>query len=472
MVGFDFSAVEKLVEDRLSETGIASLSLSIAQGDQMLWETGFGWADRAARRRADEHSVYSLASISKPMTSTALMVLVGRGQIDLDRPINDYLGSSKLTSHFGDPEGATVRRVANHSSGLPLHCHFFYEDEPACRPHMDETIRRYGHLMRPPGEAYQYANSGFGFLDYLIECVSGKAYADFLREEVFIPLNMTRTAVDLGRELHPYSATRYAPNGEPLPWYTFDHPGASAVWSSAHDLARFGQFHLRSNLTDQRAILSDDAIDQMQLPSVRSSEGSGYGIGFRVTEDDGGLLTTGHDGAMGGVRTRLILVPELHLSVAVLTNGGGHNLPVEIAAALIDTLVPGHVASRLKQQARPEKSPAWAAPQNLLGRWSGHVHTHNGDLTLRLNCQPDGDIHIALGDQMTTLLNDPADRDRALSGRFNATIGTDDANKHPHHLRLNLIQREDVLCGPTHAISTPRNRSGNALSYWTELTRE
>lgn len=467
----DFSAVDHTIRTQLTKTGIASLSLSVAQGDHILWETGFGWADRAAQKPAHEHTVYSLASISKPITATALMILVERGLIDLDRPINDYLGDAKLTAHLGDANEATVRRVASHSSGLPLHCHFFYEDEDAMRPAMDETIRRYGHLMMPPGETYQYANSGFGLLEYLIERLSGQTYADFLRQEVFIPLNLPRTCVDQPTNLAPHSAVRYAPNGEHIPFYTFDHPGASAVWASAHDLVRFGLFHLKTHLPDQKAILTDASIDQMQQPTVRSSAQSGYGIGFRVTEDDGGYLTTGHDGAMGGVRTRLILVPEHNISVAVLTNGGGHNLPIDIAAALIDVLLPGHAEKRAQQQTMPQIPPTWSAPDQLLGTWSGHIHTYNGDLPLQLTVQPDGDVHIQLANQMTTLLNDPVFKDNTLTGRFNSDIGTDDANKHPNHLRLNLTLRDKALNGPTHVVSTPHNRSGNALSYWTEVEK-
>lgn len=469
MTNPDFSDVGFLIQERLTQMGIASLALAIAQNDRILWETGFGWANRATQQHADEHTLYSLASISKPITTTALMILVERGLIDLDAPINDYLGTAKLTAHVGDINDVTVRRVANHSSGLPLHCHFFYEDESIKRPPMDETIHRYGHIMTPPGETYQYANSGFGFLEYLTERISGQTYADFLRQEVFIPLNLPRTTVDLPPHLAPYAAVRYAPNGDLLPWYTFDHPGASAVWASAHDLVRFGMFHLKTHLSDQKAILTDDSIDQMQIPTVRSSDTSGYGIGFRVTEDDGGYLTTGHDGAMGGVRTRLILVPEHNISVAVLTNGGGHNLPIEIAAALIDVLLPGHVDKRTQQQPTPQETTEWSAQENLQGTWTGHIHTYNTDHPLSLTFQPDGDIHVKLANQMTTLLNDPSFKDDTLTGRFNADIGTDDANKHPNHLRLNLKLRDKTLNGPTHVISTPHNRSGNALSYWTEL---
>jgi CubicO group peptidase (beta-lactamase class C family) len=96
----------------------------------VLWEEGFGWADRANRIPATPHTLYSLASISKPITSTGLMILQERGLLDLDRPIDDYLGDAKLTARVGSAADATVRRVANHTAGLPLHYQFFYADQP------------------------------------------------------------------------------------------------------------------------------------------------------------------------------------------------------------------------------------------------------------------------------------------------------------------------------------------------------
>ena len=466
-----FAETAHRICERIRDTGAASLALAVAQNGEILYEAGFGWANRETRQPATAHTLYSLASISKPITATALMVLAERGLIDLDRPINDYLGSAKLTAHLGNAADVTVRRVANHAAGLPLHCHFFYEDEGIDPPDMDETIRRYGHLMMPPGETYQYANSGYGFLQYVIERLSGKSYADFLREDLFIPLNIPRASVDVPSDLAPYAAVRYAPNGRPLSWYTFDHPGASAVWASAHDLARFGMFHLKTHLSDQRAILSDSAIDAMQQPTVQSSEHSDYGMGWRITEDDAGYLTVGHDGAMGGVRTRLILVPSEHIAVAVLVNARGE-LPIEIATELIDDLLPGYAQNRQKQQPDARPSAPWSPPDERLGHWTGRIQTYAGDHALALTFQPDGDIHIQLDDQFKTLLNQPQYVNDTLTGNFNGDIGAGDAAKHPYHLRLNLKKRGNALNGPTHAISTPRNRSGNALSYWTELVKD
>lgn len=203
---------------------------------------------------ANEHTPYSLASLSKPITTTGLMVLVSQGKIDLDKPANDYLGSARLVARVGNATEATVRRVADHTAGLPLHYQFFYGDEPWRRPSMDETLLRYGNLINAPGERYEYSNLGYGVLDYVIERVSGQSYAEFMRREVFLPLGLTRTAVDIPTAVAPYAATRYGRDGLPIPLYDFDHPGGSAVYSSAHDLVRFGMFHLKNRLTGARPI--------------------------------------------------------------------------------------------------------------------------------------------------------------------------------------------------------------------------
>ncbi len=189
--------IEKLRVDNNSP----SIAIAVARHGKILWERGFGWADRENRVPATEHTAYSLASISKPVTATGLMTLVQAGRIDLDHPINDYLGDAKLRAWIGDAREATVRRVANHTSGLPLHFQFFYADQPYQPPSMDETLLHYGNLVTAPGEQYQYSNLGFGVIDYVIARVSGQEYADFMRQEVFVKLGLTHTSIGIGSGL-------------------------------------------------------------------------------------------------------------------------------------------------------------------------------------------------------------------------------------------------------------------------------
>ena len=97
------------------------------------------------------------------------MILNERRLIDLDKPVNDYLGESKIQAYEGNVGDATVRRILNHTSGLPYFWTHLYEHELDKRPSWDEMIDHYGKIVSPPGERYIYSNLGMGILGYVIE---------------------------------------------------------------------------------------------------------------------------------------------------------------------------------------------------------------------------------------------------------------------------------------------------------------
>ncbi|WP_419862187.1 serine hydrolase domain-containing protein [Candidatus Palauibacter sp.] len=483
----DFSPVRSEIQSALVAWDQPSMAVAVAVGGEVVWEEGFGWADRERRIPATEHTMYSLASISKPITATGLMILVERGLVDLDAPANDYLGPAKIEGRAWDAAGATVRRVASHTAGLPLHYQFFYEDEPYRRPHMDETIRRYANLVTAPDERWNYSNLGYGILDYIIERVSGQSYMDFMRDEVFHPLGLTRTSVDIGPGLEDFTATRYATDQSPIPFYDFDHPGGSAVFSSAHDLVRFGMFHLGHDLDHQRRILSDASIEAMRQPIRESAPDNAYGIGWTIRDLPGGLTLQRHGGGMGGVRTELAIAPEENAAVVVLSNSATP-LTGYISNLLWHTLFPDAVPKptrpevpdphRLQREGILEEATEGRAPlidfapmPDLTGDWVGEVDTHLGPHRLALAIDDDGRVHVQLGDDLWTLLNNARFDGEYLRGGFRGDIGTEDASRTDSVLSLELRLRGDVLNGSVIAITLPNVRLGNALTHWAELRR-
>jgi CubicO group peptidase (beta-lactamase class C family) len=422
---------------------------------------------------ADEHTMYSLASITKPVTATGLMILKERGKLNLDKPIDEYLGDAKLKAWIGSSVEATVRRVANHSSGLPFHYQFFYEDEPYRPPAMDETIQRYGNLITVPGEKYEYSNLGYGVLDYVISRLSGKSYQDFMREEVFLPLDMTHSSVHIGPRLEKYQAIRYGTDGLPIPFYDFDHPGGSAVYSSAHDLVRFGMFHLKAHLPKQRAILSDETIDEMQLqcPPLKN-----YGIGWFINDNDRGFRRVGHGGGMPGVSTLLTLIPTEKLAVVALSNAAS-SLPSEVTEEILSVMLPEYAKNReleaqQKQAKAQEPAPSFRPIPELVGKWSGSIHTYKQEVPIAIWFQESGDVHVQLGDQLKTLLNEVSFKDGNLKGRMKGDIGTEDVNRLPYDLQVSLNLRVGVLNGGVAAVSISGRRGGYGLSHWVELKKQ
>ena len=473
------------------EQGAPSLAVAVAREGKILWAEGFGWADRARRVPADAHTPYSLASISKPITATGLMALVEKGKVDLDRPVEEYLSGGRINGRAGAAEDATVRRVAQHRAGLPLHYHFFYEDEEAERPHMAETLRRYGTLVTAPEERMNYSNLGYGILDHLIAQVSGVSYGEFLRREVFNPLGMTRSSIDLDPAIAHESATRYGGDGVPYPFYDFDHPGGSAVFSSAYDLLRFAMACMGTPADDQCQILSEASLEAMFKPVDGPEAGSGYGIGWGTQADEAGYLTRGHTGGMGGVATIMAIVPTEQIAVVALANASSM-LPFTARSQILGALLPKFAHNQLEQlqvamdkaKADKEKAPAektlpQEALDQLVGKWEGTIETYEKPLPVKLEVNADGLMTAQLGEQLRTLVDKATWAGGRLVGAMHGDLGTADARRRPGYVMLDIGPRDGGLDGAAVAMSAnpdgeggaPEKRVGNALSHWIRLER-
>jgi len=483
-----FDAVRAHIERLVAEGEVPSMAVAVARDGEIVWEEGFGLADRERNLPATERTSYALASISKPLTATGLMILVERGLVNLDSPINDYLGKANLQARVGDAAEATVRRVASHTAGLPLHSQHFYDGEPHRPPPVDETIHRYGNLVTAPGERYQYSNLGYGLLGYAISRVSGESYADFMREEVFAPLGMEHTSVHVGPGLEEGQAVKYTPEDTVVPPNDSDSPGASAIYSSAHDLVRFAMFHLKNDLPDQRAITTAAAIDAMQNPSPETGpmrewehEGSGYGIGWFIGVTEDGLRVIQHSGGTVGVSTVLALVPEENLAVTVLSNTQSP-YPDAILIEILCTLLSGQPEEFLPPADRAADEPPFAPDPELVGSWEGLVHTYEGEVALVLEIGESGSIYAALSDQSRTLLQNVSYRDGFpkfmnagggpfLRGWVLGELGTEDVNRgRPYKLWLELKLRDNVLNGSLIVFSQREIYTG-PLAHWVELRK-
>ena len=464
-----WASVRDTVREVMARSNTASISIAVARGGKIIWEEAFGWADREKQIRATPNTIYSLASISKPMTATGLMTLVESGRIDLDRPANEYLGAGKLTGLAADANAATVRRVMSHTAGLPLHYQFYYSSEPYPVLPPDEAISRYGILVYPPGEVFEYSNLGYGIVDHIISLTSGVDYTEFMRTRVFQPLGLTRTGVGIPPGLDGSAAQRYDQKQQPIPFYDFDHRGGSAIFSSAHDLVRFGMFHLKDHLSDQRPILKDSTIDAMH----RAVPPANYGLGWLVNEREG-MRIVYHSGGMTGVETLLLLYPAEDVAVVVLANY--YYVDVSRVTREIErVLLPRYSESRRRAaggvQQAAAAAPRFTPPAELAGEWTGTVRTWEGSVPLSLVVGADGSVRAKLADQPEAALTETRWQDGTLTGRFTGTIPTTDARRWPHSVVLSLRLHGATLNGFAAAV-TPDNPVHFALSSYASLTKK
>jgi len=481
----DFSEVRKLIQTEMAARKIPSISVAVARRGEIIWEEAFGFADKEKGIRADKETMYYTASVTKTFTATALAVLAEHKQIDLDHPINDYLGPMQVHSPLWDSKEATVRMAAQHMSGLTTFARNCWADQSDCRISAEETIKRYGVLFWRPGDHFDYSNLGYGILGEVIHHASGKSYADYMRDEIFRPLGMTRTSVDVGPGFEKYAAVHYSSAFGRRPTAYSASPAASSIYCSAHDLALFGMFHLREG---SKALLSDKSILMMQNSTVSTGGRSRYGMGWWVHEDLNGYRGVLGQGGTDDGMAFLRLIPSEEIVVVMLTNSGDE-FPPKVVDEILATLLPSFALKRASAAAVAAQQPPPAPPSSTLtGEWTGFVRTYLGAVPLTLSISASGDVQGKLRSAHGSFVQASTVRrfaftDRGLTGRLTGdfNLGTDDdVATMPYDLDVELYLNDalthsggkgPMLYGSVTTRPRPEARHGALLSYWVELRK-
>lgn len=457
------------------DNSIPSISVAVVRRGEIIWEEGFGLADRENRIPATPQTMYYMASISKLITATSVMMLRERNKLNLDHPVNDYLGTASLTSPLWNPDQATVKRLATHTSGLTTFDRHWSDSKVSA----DEMIRRYGVLVWTPGEKFDYSNLGYAILGETVARVSGKSFRDFLNREVFRPLGMRHASLGIDPRLAKYAAPRYrsgfarAPDEEPTV------SGASGVYCSAHDLALLAAFHLKTRLPGQKAILSDASIDLMQKEVVPTgASGDQYGWGWWVTKDLYGYESVLAQGGTNDASTWLRMIPSEGIAVIVLANTGDA-FPPRLVHAILSELLPTYGEKRAAAEAAainnqsPSRPMANLPSTAFVGDWTGFIRTYRGDIPLKFSISKTGDVQARLGSEPMTPLKNARFSPKTLGGRMPGNLGaTEDTGADPYDLQFSLNFQEGKLYGAVTTQPRPEARQFTRLSYWVELKRE
>jgi len=470
-----FSEVREKILGLIGNKTVPSLSLAVVKNGQIIWEEAFGLASLENQVKATPETLYPIASATKPFTATALMILVERGLVNLDKPANDYLGRTKLRAYEGEASAATVRRILHHTSGLPMYWSFYYTGSGRLRPPFETILERYGWLMSKPGESYNYSNLGYAVLESIIEQVSGKPYAEFMKAEVFIPLNLEHTAVCTSPPKGLNVAEKYASNFTAIPFCDHDTRGAGAIYATAHDLALFSLLHLGRLKPDQKAILKPASIAAMQAsrdPDVRNSS---YALGWETGNRHGYQIVT-HSGVMDGCRAHIAMIPSEGLAAAVLING--ENVwSIQVVDWIFAALLPEYVR-RLKSASpgggTPAPPPSFRPPVELAGTWEGTIKTHEEEIRVRLVVQTDGKVELFRLDsagapgKAQVPLKPPTVNQGIFVVHFPQVFSTSDASSTSHRTVLGMKIRADRLNGEANSIASDMSYS---LPSYIELKR-
>jgi len=334
------SRIDLVVNQIMRQRGIPGAAVAVLRADSLILMRGYGVSDMERGTRVTPRTVFQLASLTKPFTAMAVLLLADEGKVDLDAPAAAYL--EWLPGRYG---AVTVRQLLHHTSGVAPDMRRANIDE------MPETEFRLRFLERPasfpPGSSWQYANAGYTLLSQIVERVAGQTFGEFLQKRIFAPLGMTETGYRVPEQRDSRHAIGYdfvdgtlqrAP-------HVFSGWGNSGMESTVADLARWAVALNQGRLLTRRShaamftpgMVSGDTTLNFGLRSGRSAYGAGW---FLISERGDSIFS--HGGAIAGFSSVLSRIPHRGWTIIVLSNmkqGNDRQGQAEvIAAGILDVL--------------------------------------------------------------------------------------------------------------------------------------
>ena len=320
-----FPAPEKLVESLFklySEGKKPGASVLVAQNGKILYQRGFGYANIEKGIPVGPETKFRIGSISKQFTAAAILKLVEEGKMKLDDKLSKYIPD------FPRGDEVTIHHLLTHTSGIHSYTNEANFVERVTGPiswaALVQEIKAYEYDF-DPGSNWQYNNSGYFILGYLVEQVSGMSFNAYLKKTFFAPLGMKNTGVHVhGKKLKNEALGYDAENPDSiavgLDWDMSWAGGAGNLYSTVGDLFLWNEaiFNGRAlQAGSLKAAHTPVLLNDGELPPTLEFDGYGYGwalTSFREAQE----IT--HSGGLHGFLTNLSRLPGENLTVAVLTN--------------------------------------------------------------------------------------------------------------------------------------------------------
>jgi serine beta-lactamase-like protein LACTB len=305
-----------LVTTVMEESGTPGMSVAVGVDGVIVWAEGFGYADVENRVPVWEETKFRIGSVSKPLTAAAVGLLMDRGRLDLDAPVQQY-----VPTFPEKPWPITTRQVAGHLAGIRHYAGDEFLNAARYATVSDGLeIFQDDSLLFEPGDRFSYSSYGWNLISAVIESASGQEFLPFMQEHVFGPLGMAHTVADYTDSIIPHRTRFYQRNQDGrvvnAPYVDNSYKWAGGGFlSTPSDLVRFGFGHFGEDL------LSPETIAELWTPqTTNAGESTGYGIGWSVAVESGVVARAGHGGGSVGGTAGFETRPPQGAAVAILGN--------------------------------------------------------------------------------------------------------------------------------------------------------
>lgn len=317
------SRLEGFVHEQMQQWQVPGVAIGIFDRDDVEF-AGFGIANIETGQPVAPETLFQIGSISKIFTTTLALSLVDDGLLDLDTPIVTYVPELVLADTAAR-EQITLRHLLTHRAG------FYgdrFDDQGDGDDALERAVRAFGDLPQTTavGELFTYCNAGFDLAGRAIENILGQTFESAMQTRVFEPLGLERSTYFAREAIRHSVSVGHKVGGEdgqtvadpwPIPRRS---NSAGGITTNAPELIRFAVMHLRNGVLGDQRIISEASAKTMVSSQIEADYEFRRGLGWMM-RSFGGLQTIEHGGGTNGFMSRLILIPEQHYAIAVLTNG-------------------------------------------------------------------------------------------------------------------------------------------------------
>ncbi len=304
---------------------IPGVSLALVQDGEVLWTGAYGFANLETRRVMTPDTPCRVQSISKSVTAWSVLKLAEEGKIDLDIPLENYLHSWQLPETRFPEEQITIRQLLNQTSGMPLGTIGVHYSPDESRPGLRENLSREARLVSEPGGSFSYSNPGFNLLELLIEDVSGRDFAEYMKTEVLNPLGMEQASFNLQDSWQDQVPLAYDSRGNGIPVYIYPEKAAGGLFASAEEIADFLSAGMTPGKNPGGGVIEAESLQLLYTPAAGltgyySLISEAYGMGHFIETLDSGETAVWHGGQGHGWMTHFHSIPEKGDGIVILTN--------------------------------------------------------------------------------------------------------------------------------------------------------
>ena len=331
-VGSKIDLFTAWIDAQMARDGQPGLSVGIVHDQELIWASGFGYANVSREVPATSATSFRIGSITKLFTNTAVLQLRDDGKLRLDDPITKHLPWFAIRNSYPDAPPITIHHLLTHTSGLPREAAFSYwaEDSFPSLEQLKETLPQQEAIL-PAGSESKYSNLAVSLAGEIVAVVSGEDYADYVQRSILDPLGMNNTCVRTPDPPHPQLATGYGrrmPDNSRVITPLIDCQcitPAGNITSTVEDLARFVMLQFRDGPAGGQQILRGNTLREMQrVHCLDHDSQGGWGLGFRIMQSKGKTYV-GHGGELKGFTADLRVCPADKTAVIVLANANDGN---------------------------------------------------------------------------------------------------------------------------------------------------